>query len=102
MCSLFRAAVRRDIIDTHWRLIVCIVFLLLPAGLSRAFGYWLEFPQVLGTERLRGREIEPPPRILDRAGRTPAPAHKRLCEGAWHVTCRAAAGWLVLRKAHLR
>jgi hypothetical protein len=39
-------AARRRKIDVHWRLILIVVLLLLPAGLSRTLGYWFDVPQV--------------------------------------------------------
>jgi hypothetical protein len=38
-------AARRREIDVHWRLIFCIILLLLPAGLARTLGYWFEISQ---------------------------------------------------------
>ncbi len=40
-------AIRRGNVATHMRFMICIAFILLPAGLARTFGYWLNFPQSL-------------------------------------------------------
>ncbi|HTP38069.1 MAG TPA: hypothetical protein VMI92_00700 [Steroidobacteraceae bacterium] len=39
------AARRRDV-EAHWRLMLCVVLLLLPAGLARTLGYWGGVSQV--------------------------------------------------------
>ena len=89
----FRAAVRRDI-DTHWRLIVCIVFLLLPAGLSRAFGYWLEFPQVSAQSACVVVNLAAAAILIVRDVRR----HRRTSVFVKALACYVpvAAGWLVL------
>jgi hypothetical protein len=45
-CAAIFQARRRDI-AAHMRYMICIVFVLLPAGLARTFGYWLEMKQSL-------------------------------------------------------
>lgn len=40
-------AIRRGNVAIHMRFMICIAFILLPAGLARTFGYWLNFPQSL-------------------------------------------------------
>ena len=38
-------AARRRKIGVHWRLMLCVVLLLMPAGLARTLGYWFDVPQ---------------------------------------------------------
>ncbi|MGA8409722.1 MAG: hypothetical protein WB680_21295 [Candidatus Acidiferrales bacterium] len=39
------AAIRRRDVATHMRCMICIVLVLLPAGLARTLGYWFHFRQ---------------------------------------------------------
>lgn len=89
----FRAAVRRDI-SAHWRLIVCIVFLLLPAGLSRALGYWFEFPQVSAQSACMVVNLAAAGMLIARDVRT----HRRTSVFVKALACYVpvAVGWLVL------
>jgi hypothetical protein len=39
------AAIRRGDVSTHMRCMICIALVVLPAGLARVFGYWLNMRQ---------------------------------------------------------